>query len=198
MKNTADTLPALPIPTPARNVETQLGRLFADIFRDNLGLDIMMLASGSLRIPEMGPLVTLKDLLQMFPFHDEIFQITVTGRQLKGMIDHLFTPETMKNDESEFYQFSRDIRVQVSLAEQRLAEIAFDGLPIDDDRRFKIGLQGYHFKNMKSFFGLGEEEVAENAPVRILATNAMDVLDENLSRMELVRCPEDLRWIMLP
>ena len=47
-------------------------------------------------------------------------------------------------------------------------------------------------------FSMSEEEVSANAPVRIIATNGMDVLDENMSRMELIRCPEDQRWITLP
>ena len=51
---------------------------------------------------------------------------------------------------------------------------------------------------MQEFFGVSEEEVAANAKIRVVATNATDVLDENLSRMELVKCPTDLRWITLP
>lgn len=182
---------------PARNMETQLGRLFADIFRDNLGLDVMLLASGSLRLPEMGPLVTLRELNQMFPFQDEIYQLTVTGRQLRAMVSHLFRPDTLDNDEAEFYQFSRGMKVLVSHDEQRMTDVTYEDLPVDDDRRFKVGLQGYHYKNMEEFFGISEEEVKKNAPVRVLATNAMDVLDENLGRMEMVKCPEDLRWIFL-
>lgn len=183
---------------PARNQETQLGRLFADLFRDNLGLDVMLLASGSLRIPEMGPIVTLRELTQMYSFHDEIFRITVTGAQLKGMISHLFRPGALEDDHSEFYQFSGGIRVVVSRGEQRVTELSFEGAPIADDKLFRVGLQGYHYKNMKDFFGISEEEAASIVPSKVLSTNAMDVLEENLSRMELVACPEDERWIMVP
>ena len=183
---------------PARNQETQLGRLFADLFRDNLGLDIMLLASGSLRIPEMGPIVTLRELTQMYPFHDEIFRITVTGAQLKRMISHLFRPGALDDDHSEFYQFSGGVRVVVSRGQQQITELSFEGAPIADDKLFRIGLQGYHYKNMGDFFGITEEEATATVPSKVIATNAMDVLDENLSRMELVRCPEDLRWIMVP
>ena len=34
---------------PKRNIETPLGSLFADIFKDSLGIDIMFLCSGSIR-----------------------------------------------------------------------------------------------------------------------------------------------------
>lgn len=179
---------------PTRDRETQLGRLFADLFRDNLGLDIMFLGSGSLRHLQLGPLVTLRDLTQMYPYHDEIYRITVTGAQLKGMISYLFRPEALESDHSEFYQFSRGVKVVVSLEQKKILELTFDGQPIPDDRKYRIGLQGYHFKNMKDIFGITEEEVGKS---KILATNAMDVLDETLSHTELVVCPTDLRWITL-
>ena len=66
-----------------------------------------------------------------------------------------------------------------------------------DDRLFRVGLQTYHFMNMAELLGISQEEAAENAPIRTLATSARDALDEYLSRMELVTCPEDLRWITL-
>ena len=37
-----------------------------------------------------------------------------------------------------------------------------------------------------------------NAPCKVLATNALDVLDEAMSHMELIHCPEDDRWITIP
>jgi len=182
---------------PTRDRETQLGRLVADLFRDNLGLDVMLLGSGSLRLPKLGPLVTLRDLTELFPFEEEIIRVTVTGRQLKSMIRQVFRPETLAGDHAEFYQFSRDLRVVVSLGEQRVTELTFAGAPIEDDRLFRVGLQTYHFMNMAELLGISQEEAAENAPIRTLATSARDALDEYLSRMELVTCPEDLRWITL-
>lgn len=154
----------------------------------------MFLGSGSLRHLQLGPLVTLRDLTQMYPYHDEIYRITVTGAQLKGMISYLFRPEALESDHSEFYQFSRGVKVVVSLEQKKILELTFDGQPIPDDRKYRIGLQGYHFKNMKDIFGITEEEVGKS---KILATNAMDVLDETLSHTELVVCPTDLRWITL-
>lgn len=180
---------------PARNRETQLGRLMADVLRDNLGLDIMLLGSGSIRVPELGPLVTLKELTEMFPFQEEILQITVTGRQLKNMFNHIFRPGALEDDHAELYQFSRDLRVVVSMAEQKVTELSYNGEPVDDSRMFRVGLQTYHYKSMEEFLGISEAEAEKNAPVKTLATSAIDVLDENLSRMELVVCPNDERWI---
>lgn len=133
----------------------------------------------------------------MFPFEEEIIRVTVTGRQLKSMIHRVFCPESLASDHAEYYQFSRDFRVVVSLREQRVTELTFAGAPIEDDRLFRVGLQTYHFMNMAELLGISQEEAAENAPIRTLATSARDALDEYLSRMELVTCPEDLRWVTL-
>jgi 5'-nucleotidase len=180
---------------PRRDRETQLGKIFADVFRDSLGLDVMFLASGSLRETAMGPIVQYRDLTQMFPYHDEIFRIKVTGKKLKEMIKFLFRAEAIETSETEFYQFSRGMKVVVSIPEKAVKEISFEGKPIDDDRIFRIGLQGFHFKSKEKFFGITEEESEKICPVKKLSTNAMDVLDENFSRMEIVSCPEDERWI---
>ncbi|MBQ9959157.1 MAG: bifunctional metallophosphatase/5'-nucleotidase [Oscillospiraceae bacterium] len=182
---------------PQRNRETQLGRLFADVFRDSLGIDVMLLGSGSLRNEQMGPIVDFRELTQMFPYNDEIYGITVTGAQLKHMIRHLFRPAALAGEHTEFYQFSSGIRFEVNLADGSISEITFEGAPIDDDRMFKVGLQSFHFKNMGDFFDMPESEVAKNAPVKVLSTSAMDIVDEHLSARELVLCPEDMRWITL-
>lgn len=47
---------------PDRYRETELGDLFSDILKESLGLDIMLLGSGSIRKESLGPIVTLQDL----------------------------------------------------------------------------------------------------------------------------------------
>ena len=111
--------------------------------------------------------------------------------------DNYAFPEALNGGHKEFYQFSRGLRFVVSIPEQKVLEITYEGEPIDDERLFRIGLQRYHLKNLKEFLDVSEEEAAANAPFKILATNAMDVLDETLSHTELVRCPEDQRWITI-
>ncbi len=182
---------------PIRNRESQLGRLVADMFRNNLGLDVMLLGSGSLRLPQLGPLVTLRDLTELFPFEEEIIRVTVTGRQLKKMIRHIFRAEALADDHAEYYQFSKGIRVVVSLGKKQVTELLFEDMPIDDTRLFRVGMQTYHFVNMSALLSVSQEEAAQNAPIKTLATSARDALDEYLSRVELVTCPEDRRWITL-
>ena len=46
-----------PLTHPQRNTETALRNLFADIFKNSLGIDIMLLGSGSIRGEKLGPIV---------------------------------------------------------------------------------------------------------------------------------------------
>lgn len=185
-----------PYTHPARNRETQLGKIFSDAVCDRLGLDIMFLASGSIREPEMGPIVTYRELSQMFPFHDEIYRVTVTGKQLKSMVRYLFRPEALADDHGEFYQFSKGVKIVVDAKKGTVKEFTFCGKPIEDNEIFRIGLQGYHYKNMKDIFGITEEEIAVHAPSKVVATNILDVLDEHLCTKELITCPSEERWRM--
>lgn len=182
---------------PARNQETQLGILFSDVFKDTLKLDVMLLGSGSLRLPELGPIVTLRDLTQMFPYEDEVFQIKISGKQFKMMMEYLFRPQALEHDHSEFYQFSKGIKVIVDKTEGKIKELSLDGEEIDDNRILRVGLQGYHFRNMDTIFNITEKEAAKIFPIKVLATNAMDVLVEALTQTELVTCPKEARWIMI-
>lgn len=179
-----------------RGEESEIGKLFSDILCNNLGLDIMFMASGSFRTKSLGPIVQYQDLVQMFPFHDEVFRVTVTGAQLKRMVNHIFREDFFDGERIETYQFSHGLKVICSMSEKCVKDVLFEGKPIADDQLFKIGMQGFHFKNMGDFFGVSEDEVVENSPYKVLTTSAMDVLDEYLSRQEIVKCPEDKRWVM--
>ena len=74
---------------PQRNTETSLGKLFADAYKDALGVDMVFLGSGSIRGNEMGPIVRHYDLMQIFPYNDATWVIYVNGEQLRRMISHI-------------------------------------------------------------------------------------------------------------
>ncbi len=179
---------------PRRDRESALGKLFADILRDTLGLDIMLFGSGSLRKERMGPIVTYRDLTEMFPYEEAIVRVTLTGAQLKTALAHIFRPEALVPDaHTEAYQYSAGLRIVVDLAEKTVAELSFRGSPIADDRLFAVGLQDFHYKNMETFFGIDRESVK----AKVAATSSTSVIEEWLCRQELVTAPKDPRWISL-
>ena len=73
---------------PQRETETSLGNLIANIFADNSLADVMLVGSGSIRVKELGPLVTLSDFLACFPYDDSLQRFAITGEQLLNIFSH--------------------------------------------------------------------------------------------------------------
>ncbi len=183
---------------PRRDRESGLGKLFADILRDSLGLDLMLFGSGSLRREEMGPIVEYRDLIEMFPYEESILRVTLTGAQLKRALRHIFRPERLSPDaHGEFYQFSAGVRLVVDMKEKTVAELSFEGREIADDKFFQVGLQDFHFKNMEEFLSVSEAEAKANRLPRVVAASSIGVIEEWLCHQELVTAPGEARWITL-
>ena len=167
---------------PDRYQETEIGDLFADILKDSLGLDIMLLGSGSIRKEELGPIVTLQDLMEIFPYDDSIHMLTVTGKQLKEMMLYMLRDDSfIEGAHTEFYQFSHGFHIVYSLKTKKLEKFTFEGKEIKNTDLLKIGLQKYHFLNIDSCFNISLKELEKNSKDRIVATSCRDVLEEYMS-----------------
>ena len=178
---------------PARNQETLLGKLLADAFKDVLGVDIMFLGSGSIRDEELGPIVQYRDLLQVFPYNDEIYRIYVTGEQLRRMVKRILRNE---GDHAEYYQFSRGFRIEFNQKEQELISLSFNGYEVRDNDQYKLGLQSFHLKNIQDFLDVSLEEVTAIKRPKIISTKSTDVLEEYFSQYELIRVSNEQRLIL--
>ncbi len=183
---------------PRRDRETDLGKLFADLFRDTLELDLFFMGSGSLRSPAMGPIVEYRDLAEMFPYDETVVRIVLTGAQLKRAMGHIFRPEALQPDgHTELYQFSAGLEVTVDLQGQAVRSVRFEGEDIQDDRLFRLGLQDFHYKNLEDFLGLTPEEVRKNKVPRVVATSTIALVEEWMCHRERVEVRPDRRWITL-
>lgn len=143
---------------PRRDRETELGRLFCDILCNQLGLDVMLVGSGSLRNDELGPIVEYRDFLEMYPYGGEIYRMVLDGEQLKRALRYIFRPDSFDGGHMEYYQFSHGVRFVVNQRERTITDITFNGEPIADDQVFKVGLQNFHYNNIEEFFGLSKKE----------------------------------------
>lgn len=166
---------------PSRYRETELGGLFSDILCDSLGLDIMLLGSGSVRNTELGPIVLYSDLAECFPYDGPLYMLRVAGAQLKRMILFMLRDEVWEGSHCEFYQFSKGVRVVYNRAEHCLREFTLNGEEICDERIYKIGLQYFHFNNVENFFSVPLEEISQNGKPRMVSTSCRVILDEYLS-----------------
>ena len=164
---------------PRREEETALGNLFADIFAERSGADVVLVGSGSIRSKSLGPTVTLGDLYAAFPYDDVLYRCTITGAQLKGVFAWIMRPEN-RNREGECYQVNREVRAVYNDAERRLESLTIRGIPVKDEGHYTVLLQGYHYTNSAPNLGLTTEELTALAPPKVVSTSARDVLEEHL------------------
>lgn len=71
---------------PARNQETALGNLIADILCDSLRVDLMLMGSGAIRSYGLGPVVHYQDLVECLPYDETVYMLRVNGTQIERML----------------------------------------------------------------------------------------------------------------
>lgn len=182
---------------PCREQETELGGLFADILKDSLNLDIMLLGSGSLRKEYMEPLVLFSDLAECFPYDDSVTMLAVSGVQLKRMLKHMLRDEVWQGAHTEFYQLSRGMKVVYDRQKHEFLELSYEGEPIIDERLYTVGLQEFHYLNMDENFAVSREEAAKNRKPKIVTTSCREVLDEYLSSHQHLNHEVEGRLVLL-
>ena len=165
---------------PSREQETEMGNLYADIMQDESSFDIMLFGSGSIRKKELGPIIEYQDMLENTPFDDVCWMLEVTGEQWRRIIKHLMRDEAWVG-ETEFYQFSKGVRIKYNKTTKVLEELKFNGEDVTDDMRLKICVQNYHYKNFDEFFGVPLEEVVKNRKPRVVAVSVNNIVEEYFS-----------------
>ena len=165
---------------PQRNCETELGNLFADIFRESVGVDIMLLGSGSIRSSTLGPRVEYGGLKETFPFDDSIYMFKADGAQLRRMLKFMLRDEAFR-EHTEFYQVSAGIRAVYSRTSKEFTEFSYYGRPIAAEQLFTVGIQSFHYANLKKFLDITYAELEQYQKPRVISTSCLDILDEYLS-----------------
>jgi len=171
---------------PKREVETSLGNLIADAFSEVAECDVMLVGSGSIRVKKMGPLVTLKDLLECFPFDDTLSRYCVSGAKLKKIFAHIMRPEN-RNSEGECYQVNGKVKAVYNDTSHGLALLSINDDRVDDKRVYSLCIQGYHFNNAESYLNITQEELLESGKTKTISTSAKEVLEEYLRNHQNIK-----------
>lgn len=166
---------------PVRHEETALGNLLADALRDALGLDLVMLASGSIRAKSLGALVLYADLSACFSFDDKVYMVTATGAQLRRMLTYMLRDETLEGAHTEFYQLSAGMHLVYDRAARRITTLTLKGEEVKDDGQYTVGFQEYHFLNVEANLAVSIEELSSIRKPRVVAASAREVVDEYLT-----------------
>ena len=166
---------------PDRWMQTDLGGVFADAMKDSLACDLFFMGSGSVRKDHMGPVVTFQDFTECYPYDGKSYGCKVTGAQLKKMLLHIYRDAAWLGDHTEFYQLSHGMHVIYSKSRHELLECTLNGEPVEDDKIYVVGIQEFHYNNLKDFFNITEEEIKANGDPVILTTSDVQTLLEYFS-----------------
>ena len=164
---------------PSRTIETQMGNLFADIFAENANCNVAFIGSGSIRQKQMGPVVTLRDLRQIFPYDEVYMRFTVTGEQVQRIFSHIMRAEN-RNSEGECYQVNRGVHAVYDDHLNKLVSLEIKEKPIDPQAHYTIGLSDYHYSNVLQNLGISNEEITAISAPKVTATSMVNVAEEYL------------------
>jgi 5'-nucleotidase len=165
---------------PSREQETELGNLYADIMQDESSFDIMMFGSGSIRKKELGPIVEYQEMLENTPFDDVVWMVDFNGAQFRRMVQYILRDDAWKGD-TEFYQFSKGVRIKYRKSTHTIEELKFNGKDITYDQHLLVAIQNYHYKNFDDFLGVPLEDIKKNRKPRVVATSVNNIVEEYLS-----------------
>ncbi len=164
---------------PQRETETALGNLVSDIFAENSDCDVAFIGSGSIRTKMLGPVVTLRDMKQAFPYDEGYLKYTITGEQLQVIFSYIMRKDN-RNGEGECYQVNSGVKAIYDDIFQRLVSLQVGGQEVDKDRLYVIGLTDYHAANCEKNIGLSMEALTANGPMKVGASSMQTVLEEYL------------------
>ena len=162
-----------------RGNTTEVGQLFVDAFTDALDVDVMMMASSSIRCYGMDMIVTLQDLREAYPYDGKIYKVKVSGKQLKHMISHMLRDEVLDDWKEAFFHTSRALHIVYTKSTGEL-ELTFKGQPVANDQLFDIGLQEFYFINSEAVLDQTNEELAKAGGIKTISDDAFGVLKEYL------------------
>ncbi|NET55523.1 MAG: bifunctional metallophosphatase/5'-nucleotidase [Symploca sp. SIO2E6] len=182
---------------PWRNQETELGNLLADIFAQIDNLDVMFMASGSIRSQELGPPVTLSSLRTILPYQDSLYKFTVTGAQLTQIFSYIMRAENRIEGEGAYFQVNQGVKAVYNEGEKRLESLSIQGQAVADEQQYSISIENYNYQNSDDNLGITQEELTKLAQPKVIATNYQDVLEEYFSYHQNINARIEGRLVYL-
>lgn len=166
----------------SRIEETEIGDLYADLFKDATGVDMFFLGSGSIRTEEIGPVLTKGDFDENYPYDKPVFITYWTGAQIKRGIKRMLRDEALEGEHTEFFQLSDGLEIEYDQNTHEFLKFDFEGSPIDEEKIYTVGLEEFFYLNSKDSFDLDADEMEKNHPSREVASRSAKVLEELLSK----------------
>ncbi len=121
------------------NKESNIGNLLTDFMRNAGGSDITFLNSGAIRADLNRGVVTVENLINTYPFIDNLTIVELTGTQVRELIEYSLTLPYGIGQVSGL-EITYDSRLP---AMQRILSIMHDGEPLDSKAKYSVGTTAF-------------------------------------------------------
>ncbi|WP_063654332.1 bifunctional metallophosphatase/5'-nucleotidase [Aliivibrio fischeri] len=119
--------------------ESNIGNLTTDIMRQQANTDLAMLSSGSIRVDLNEGKVTRENVMNLFPFTDNLTVVELTGKDIKELLEYSYTlPYGLA-------QFSGITAHYDSTKPEhsRLITLNINGQPVSETQKYTVATYSY-------------------------------------------------------
>ena len=182
---------------PCRNRETELGALLSEGLRDQLGVDLALIGSGNIRGFTLGPIVTLQDFIEAYPYENSVIGVHMTGAQLRHAVKFLMRDDAIaENTQCDTFQYSKGFFCEYDSSSHSILQLRMNGKEVKDEDMYFVALESYYYKCMKDALDVSPEEVEKNGAAVKLAGEAANVIEEYLMNHEFTKMDTEPRLII--
>ena len=163
-----------------RRAETNLGDFCADAMRDQSGADIALLTGGSVRTDVEAGDVTYGDLMNVFPFGDNLMIVQMSGLQILDALE--WGARALPDENGGFLQVSGltyevDVSVESGCVadennclqsisgERRVSNVMIGDDPIDEDAFYTVCIQSYVYQLGDGYTMFADSDVVNNSVI---------------------------------
>lgn len=179
-----------------RNIETEFGDFMADAFNDICRSDLALFDPGTTKSTSFGPTIRYADISTAFPRKGEICKCTFLGKQLKQLFSHSLKYYGKPNDLDIFLQqVSSSVKVIFDINTLQLKSLYINGVEVDDDKEYHVGLLSYSLKNSLKKFSILTSDIKANKEPIIVHTDFVQALHNYLLEKEYFDINIENRYI---
>lgn len=136
--------------------ESNVGNWQTDVMREYAKTDIAFQNSGGIRKSMVKGPITLRDMWEMNPFGNEFVKFSVTGAQLKSMLEWQMSSAKGELCQVSGLQYSADAKLP---AQSRVINITVNGNNLDTSKMYSVVTNNYVSGHLHDIFGLPEKSM---------------------------------------
>ena len=167
------------------NEESSIGNLLTDYMREAAQSDVAFLNSGAIRADFNAGDVTLEQLINVYPFKDNLTIIELTGNQIKELVEYSLTLPYGIGQISGLqinYDSTQDMM-------NRVIDIKVNGNELIDNKKYTVSVSGYLAKGGDGYRVFPEGRfISDDKPFQ-------DALYEEFKKAKIIENPTPGRLI---